>query len=195
MDTQLLILIHGLLGIIIAIIIIAIIETLTGKRGIGLKMVYPEKVKMRKIRVYAVSGNLVKTFKAVYDIRNNIAKLKGAEVFIDPKHLIFINGRLSVFVDIDKKTSIPPPFAEASLSSKKQEIASTILAWYYSLTGIRRREKTEILAYVIVIVALIIVFAMYYIYTVKIADVLTTLKTVIEQMAQQPPPPLSSSPG
>jgi len=155
----------------------------------------PRKIKLKKIRIYAVSGNFVKTFKAKYDPITNIARFKGMEVFIDPRHFTIVNGKLGAFVDLDKRRSIDPPYVEPSMETKKQEIASQILTWYYSLTGLRKRaERLEIMAFAIVIIAMILLGLMYYIYTLKMSSMLETINKIIEQIqsSQQPPSPLPS---
>ena len=155
----------------------------------------PRKIKLKKIRVYAVSGNFVKTFKAKYDPITNIARFKGVEVFVDPRHFTIVNGKLGAFVDLDKRRSIDPPYVEPSMETKKQEIASHILTWYYSLTGLRKRaERLEIMAFAIIIIALVLVGLMYYVYTLKTSDMLETINKIIEQIqgSQQPPSPLPS---
>jgi len=155
----------------------------------------PRKIKLKKIRVYAVSGNFVKTFKARYDPITNIARFKGVEVFVDPRHFTIVNGKLGAFVDLDKRRSIDPPYVEPSMETKKQEIASHILTWYYSLTGLRKRaERLEIMAFAIIIIALVLVGLMYYVYTLKTSDMLETINKIIEQIqgSQQPPSPLPS---
>jgi len=143
----------------------------------------PRKIKLKKILIYAVSGNFVKTFKAKYDPLTNIARFKGIEVYTDPQHFTVINGKLGVFVDLDKRRSIEPPYVEPSMETKKQEIASHILTWYYSLTGLRKRaERLEIMAFVIMIIAMVIVFAMYYIYTIKMTESINTLNNIVENI-------------
>ena len=143
----------------------------------------PRKIKLKKIYLYVVSGNFVRRFKAKFDPFTNMARFKGVEVFIDPKHITIINGKPSVFVDIDKRRSIDPPYVEPSLDTAKQQIASQILTWYYSLTGLRKRaERLELMAFIIMIIAMVMIGLMYYIYTIKMAESMSTLNNIIENI-------------
>ncbi|RLG82799.1 MAG: hypothetical protein DRO40_06685 [Thermoprotei archaeon] len=148
----------------------------------------PRKIKLKKIHLYVVAGNFVKRFKAKFNPLTNIAKFKGVEVFIDPKHITIINGKPSAFVDIDKRRSIDPPYVEPSLDTAKQQIATQILTWYYSLSGLRKRERIEIFAYIVIIIALVLVAFFYYTYTTNITKMVEDFTKTIQELQKAPSP-------
>lgn len=149
----------------------------------------------RKVQVFLVSPLGIKKLSRWHGLKINKfgqITIKGQPVIYSIKHIQYVDGKPSLFIDANTYSSIPPPNVEETISDNIIELASRMRAIMLSHLMLERRERMFILIALITIIASLIIvgFTQWQMSNTiqKMADAFNNALGTIKNMTQLPPP-------